>query len=129
MSKRSIQREKVMKTLYQIEIYKTANLNDEIDKLINEVMEDEDDFFKTLLRGVIDNYDSLNKEADKYLIDWKIDRLDKTGACILRMALYELDTDTPKKVVINEALNLAKKYSSTEVKNMINACLDKKIKE
>ena len=118
-----------MKTLYQIEIYKAANLSHEIDKLISEVMQDEDVFFKTLLRGVIDNYDKLSSEADKYLIDWKIDRLDKTGASILRLALYELETDTPKKVVINEALNLAKKYSSTEVKNMINACLDKRIKE
>ena len=34
----------------------------------------------------------------------------------------------PKKVIINEALNLAKKYSTPEVKNMINACLDKKMK-
>jgi len=129
MSKRSLQREKVMKTLYQIEIYKAANLNDEIDKLVKDIIQEEDDFFKTLLCGVIDNYDDLNKEANKYLLDWKINRLDKTGASILRMALYELETDTPKRVVINEALNLAKKYSSTEVKNMINACLDKKIKE
>ena len=129
MSKRSEQREKVMKTLYQMDIYKAANLNDDINKLLEKSIQDEDDFFKSLLLGVIDNYDELNKEANKYLKDWKIERLDKTGAAILRMALFELRGDTPNKVVINEALNLAKKYSSIEVKNMINACLDKKIKE
>ena len=112
MSKRSEQREKVMKTLYQIEIYKSANLDDDINKLLEKSIQDEDDFFKSLLLGVMDNYDELTKEANKYLKNWRIERLDKTGASILRMALFELRGDTPKKVVINEALNLrAKRFA------------------
>ena len=63
-------------------------------------------------------------------LDWDITRIDKTGAAILRLALYELKyTDTPEVVVINEAVELAKKYSDDAVRKMINAVLDKCIKE
>ena len=62
--------------------------------------------------------------------DWSIDRIDRTGAAILKMAIYELKyTDTPPIVVINEAIELAKKYSDDDVRKMINAVLDKMIKE
>ena len=62
--------------------------------------------------------------------DWSIERIDKTGAAILKMAIYELKyTDTPPIVVINEAIELAKKYSDDDVRKMINAVLDKMIKE
>ena len=62
--------------------------------------------------------------------DWTIDRIDKTGASILRMGIYELKyTDTPEIVVINEAIELAKKYSDDNVRKIINAVLDKLIRE
>ena len=62
--------------------------------------------------------------------DWSIDRIDKTGAAILRMAIYELMyTDTPEVVVINEAIELSKKYSDDNVRKIINAVLDKIIKD
>ena len=122
------QREKIMKTLYQVDIYKCASLDKEIDKLVEESTLDEDNFYKSLLIGTIENMEDIDNDVDKYLSKWSIKRIDKTGAAILRMAFYEMSMDTPKKVIINEALNLAKKYSTPEVKNMINACLDKKMK-
>ena len=64
------------------------------------------------------------------MTDWTIDRIDKTGAAILRIGIYELKyTDTPEIVVINEAIELAKKYCDENIKNMINAVLDKINKE
>lgn len=125
---RTDQREKIMKTLYQVDIYKCASLDKEIDKLVEESTLDEDNFYKSLLIGTIENMEDIDNDVDKYLSKWSIKRIDKTGAAILRMAFYEMSMDTPKKVIINEALNLAKKYSTPEVKNMINACLDKKMK-
>lgn len=122
------QREKIMKTLYQVDIYKCASLDKEIASLTNESIEGEDSFYKNLLIGTVENMEDIDNEVDKYLNKWSIKRIDKTGAAILRMAFYEMTMDTPKKVIINEAVNLAKKYSSPEVKNMINACLDKKMK-
>ena len=55
-----------------------------------------------------------------------MDRLGKTDKAILRLATYEmLYYDTPKVVVINEAVELAKKYSDDKVVKLINAVLDK----
>ena len=125
---RKEQREKIMKTLYQVDIYKCASLDKEIGSLTDRSIEGEDAFYKNLLIGTVENMEEIDNEIDKYLNKWSIKRIDKTGAAILRMAFYEMTMDTPKKVIINEAVNLAKKYSSPEVKNMINACLDKRMK-
>ena len=76
---------------------------------------------------ILYQYDLMKTNKMK---DWTIDRLDKSGASIMRMALYELKyTDTPFVVIINEAVELAKKYSDDNVRKMINAILDKVVKE
>ena len=68
----------------------------------------------------------MREIANTYLSGWTIDRLGNTDQAILLMSIYEmLYTDTPAKVVINEAVNLAKDYSDDKVKNMINAALDR----
>ena len=130
MATRSELREKIMTILYQIEIYKQNNIEYTVDDVINGVVEIENEFVKEIVYGVNTYYDSLNSDANKYLGSWPIERLDKTGASILRMALYELKyTETPGVVVINEAMELAKKYSDDSVRKMINAVLDKVMKE
>ncbi len=127
---RSELRVKIMTILYQIDIYRTNKIPYDVDDVIKENMEVENEFVKEVVYGVNTYYDDINTLADKYLIDWSIKRLDKTGANILRMALYELIyTDTPRIVVINEAVELAKKYSDDAVRKMINASLDKYVKE
>ena len=115
---------------YQIEIYKQNDLDYKIDDVIKENVSVDNEFVKEIVYGVNTYFDELNKKANTYLQNWRIDRIDKTGACILRMALYELEyTDTPKVVVINEAVELSKKYSDSSVHRMINAVLDKIMKE
>lgn len=119
-----------MTILYQIEIYKNGKIPYDIDEVIKENLGIENEFVKEIVYGVGTYYDELSQVANKYLDGWSIDRLDKTGASILRMALYELKyMDTPRIVVINEAVELAKKYSDEAVRKMINAVLDKYIKE
>ncbi len=119
-----------MTILYQIDIYRTNKIPYEVDDVIKENMEVENEFVKEVVYGVNTYYDDINALADEYLVNWSIKRLDKTGANILRMALYELIyTDTPRIVVINEAVELAKKYSDDSVRKMINASLDKYVKE
>ena len=58
---------------------------------------------------------------------WKVDRLGKTELAILRLAAYEIlkDDDIPKSVAINEAVELAKMYSSDEAPRFINGILAK----
>ena len=127
---RSELRVKIMTILYQIDIYKQSSIEYDVDQVIKENLEIDNEFVKEIVYGVNTYYDKLNEIANKHLKDWNINRLDKTGASILRLALYEiLYSDTPKIVVINEAVELAKKYSDDAVRKMINAVLDKVIKE
>ena len=100
--------------------------------IMHQALEDEDiyEFVKDMVYGIVTNFDELTNIANNYLKDWTIDRLDLTGGAILRMAIYEIKyMDTPNIVVINEALELAKKYSDDAVRKMINACLDRIINE
>lgn len=127
---RSELRVKIMTILYQIDIYKQSKIEYNVDDVINENIEVDNEFVKEIVYGVNTYYDVLNELANKYLKSWDINRLDKTGASILRMAIYELKyTDTPNIVAINEAIELAKKYSDESVRKMINAVLDKIVKE
>jgi N utilization substance protein B len=128
--KRSELREKCMIILYQYSIMEKSNVEVSIDELIKNNMDIENEYVKNVVNGVITNKNELDELANKYITDWTIDRLDKTGAAILRIALYELKyTDTPEIVVINEAVELAKKYSDESVRKIINAVLDKIIRE
>lgn len=130
MLSRSELREKAMTIIYQISLYKKNKMEFDVDSVIKENLEVDNEFVKDLVYGVVTSYDELGELANKYLKNWTIDRLDMTGAAILRIALYEIKyMDTPDVVVINEAVELAKKYSDDEVKNMINAVLDKVIND
>ena len=115
-----------MTILYQINLFKNSEIDYKIEDIIKENLEVENEFVKDIVYGVITYNDELVNIANEHLTDWTIDRLDLTGATILLMGLYELKyTDTPDIVVINEALDLANKYSSENVRKMINAVLDK----
>ena len=130
MTNRSKLRETIMTIIYQITLYKKNNMEYNVVDVIKENLEIDNEFVKDIVYGVVTSFDELTDEANKYLKDWTIDRIDATGAAILRMALYEIKyTDTPNVVVINEAVELAKRYSDEEVRKMINAVLDKVISE
>ena len=127
---RSELREKVMTILYQIEMYNKNKSEYNLDEVIKENLEIQNEFVNEIVNGVINNRKEIDDIANKYLKDWTIDRLETIGASILRMAIYEINyMDTPKIVVINEAIDLAKKYSDDNVRKMINAVLDKIVNE
>ncbi len=126
MKNRSELREIAMKVLYQVYIYSDAKIDYEIMDLIKEQLEIENDFLNDLVTNVVKNQEDISKKANKYLINWDIDRLNKVDKAILSIAVYELlYTKTPAVVVINEAIELSKKYSEEKVTKMINAALDK----
>ncbi|HAB66943.1 MAG TPA: transcription antitermination factor NusB [Firmicutes bacterium] len=128
MSKtRSELREKAMVILYQIDIMKNSNIDFNIENLISENLEIDNEFVRNLVYGVTTHLESLDEIANAHMKDWSINRIDKTGAAILRIGLYEIlyEEDTPNIVAINEAVELAKKYSDDSVRKIINAVLDK----
>ncbi len=130
MKSRSELREKIMIILYQIDINRSQNISFNVEELISDNLEIDNEFVRDTVYGVITYENEIINLANKYLKDWDINRIDKTGAAILKMAIYELKyTETPHIVVINEAVELAKKYSDDSVRKIINAVLDKMIKE
>lgn len=132
---RTITREKAMTVLYQIFLYNKNNISYEVDDVINEILESmeiEDrkkidiSFLNDLVNGVINNMDNIDENISKYLSNWTIDRLGLTDQAIIRISVYELIyTATPNLVCINEAIELAKRYSDEKVAKMINGVLDK----
>ncbi len=126
---RSELRNIIMTILYQLEIYEERNMDYRVEEIIKDNIEIESDFVNSVVNGVRSNLVLLDTLANKYMNNWTIDRIDKLGANILRIALYELKyTDTPDVVVINEAIELSKKYCDDSVRKIINAVLDKVIR-
>ena len=126
--KRSVLREKIMIILYQIDIARREKLDIKIDEIIKDNIDIDNEFVKEIVYGVETHRNEIDSLANKYLKDWTIDRIDLTGAEILRIALYEIKyTETPDIVVINEAIELAKKYSDEAIFKIINGVLDKVI--
>lgn len=119
-------REKIMVILYQIDFYKKENIEYNLKDVFHENLEMDNKYVKDIINGVLENQDKIDETISKYLDNWDLDRLGKTDRAILRLSTYEMMYyDTPKVVVINEAVELAKKYSDDKVVKLINAVLDK----
>ena len=119
-------REKIMIILYQIDFYIKDNISFDVEEVIKENLEIDNKYVRDIVNGVLENLEELDEVINKYLDNWDLDRLGKTDKAILRLAAYEmLHYDTPKIVAINEAVELAKKYSDEKVVKLINAVLDK----
>ena len=110
MKNRSELREVAMKALYQVYIYENTDTKYEINEIIKSLLEIENEFVNSLVNGVIENQNTISELANKYLVDWDIDRLSKVDKAIISLGIYELKyTDTPSVVSINEAIELSKK--------------------
>ena len=97
-----------------------------LEDVFHENLEMDNKYVKDIVNGVLENQEKIDETITKYLDNWDLDRLGKTDRAILRLSTYEMMYyDTPKVVVINEAVELAKKYSDDKVVKLINAVLDK----
>jgi len=88
---------------------------------INEDLE----YFKTTVEGVLSSRDSLDKIIESFLKNWTLARIPKLDKAILETAVYEIsaDNDIPTSVAINEAVKLAKKYGTEDSYSYINGVL------
>lgn len=119
-------REKIMVILYQIDFYRKEKIEYNLEDVFHENLEMDNKYVKDIVNGVLENQEKIDETITKYLDNWDLDRLGKTDRAILRLSTYEMMYyDTPKVVVINEAVELAKKYSDDKVVKLINAVLDK----
>lgn len=83
--------------------------------------EDDNKFFEDIMKNFNDNKESLKEEIEKHLKNFEYDRLFKIDLAIIYLAVTEIKfCETPKAVAINEALELAKKYSTGKSSKFIN---------
>ncbi|HTL47465.1 MAG TPA: transcription antitermination factor NusB [Verrucomicrobiae bacterium] len=129
MRKRTQAREYALQMLYQYE------LNPEpLDKLFVHFWDQNPDpsdetrlFAQSLVKGTVDNLEKINEVVAKYAENWDMNRMAVIDRSILRFATYELlfREDIPLKVSINEAVNIAKKFSQEDSGKFVNGILDK----
>ena len=121
-------REQAFKLIYSLEIQKQDNLQEAIDLFLesNEI-EDKSakEYINDAILGIEKNKEKIVQQIEKNLKkDWKIDRISKIDLAILKLAIYEIQyKELPFKVVINEAVELAKKYGEDSSKNFVNGIL------
>jgi N utilization substance protein B len=87
------------------------------------------EYFQLLLRGVIGNVNEIDAVISPY-VDRPLDDIDQVEKAILRVAVFELKdcTDVPYRVVINEAIELAKAFAADDSHKFVNGVLDKTVK-
>jgi transcription antitermination protein NusB len=82
-------------------------------------------FANQLFEGAARDAKELDEIISKHAANWRVERISAIDRAILRLALHEMrTTDTPAKVVINEAVELAKKFSTDEAGGFVNGILD-----
>ncbi len=98
---------------------------EELIKLYSENVEQVCDYAVEISSGIRDKLDELNGIINTYSKSWKISRLPKVTLAILYVALYEIKyvESVPESVAINEAVELAKKYASSDDASYINGIL------
>lgn len=104
------------------------DLQDFLDNYIEyqniELKEKNKKFIWSLYNGTHEKLENIDKIISKNLKEWSLNRLNKVDLAILRLAVFEIFFfETPEKVAINEALELAKEYSSDESPSFINGVL------
>ena len=125
MGKRNTARRLAVQALYQADLS-----NEPIERALENVVEGEDyipetsSFATQLAKSAWDKRDETDNIITKMAIDWPLDRIGKVDRAILRLSLSEIAIgETPVSVIINEAVELAKKYSSPEAAKFINGIL------
>ncbi|SHE45563.1 NusB antitermination factor [Seinonella peptonophila] len=128
---RRLARESVLTTLYQLEFQP-----DEQSQIIHRQRTKLDRktflFYQQIVNGIQQHLNEIDQVIGKCLKSgWSIDRIASIDRAILRIAFYELlyEQETPIKVVINEAVEIAKSYSGDEASRFINGCLGKWVRE
>lgn len=129
---RRASRESAMKLLYQLEIQK-GDRNEQIEMALeNESLTENDkNYIKGIVDGVSDRVEFIDGIIEKNAMGWKLNRVSKVDLSILRIGIYEIlyREDIPYSVSVNEAVELAKKYSNEDAGAFVNGLLARVTKE
>ena len=115
-----------LQAMYQWQLSGTSTEEIELQFITHQITKNVDlDYFKELIHAIPSQCDTLDQQMTPFLRR-SIQDLDPIELSILRLAIYELDSrlDIPYRVILNEALELAKKFGSIEGYKFVNGVLD-----
>lgn len=127
---RTDERENLMKMIYQMGVQ--GDFSQEEYEKFTELQADSDitEYYVNGYRAVAQNLEDIDDAINRYSVGWKSDRLPKVDLAILRVALAEICyMNIPVSVSINEAVELAKKYSTEKSSRFVNGLLGTAAKE
>ena len=127
---RSELREHVFRMLFRIEFNNEEEMKEQENlyfDLLDEISEESKAYILNKYRAVTEKQDEIDAILNEVSEGWKTSRMNRVDLTILRLATYELkwDEEVPTGVAINEAVELAKKYSSDDGPSFINGILAK----
>jgi N utilization substance protein B len=129
MTRRTKAREVVLQMLYQIDVNPDVSAV-AVRETIHEQLPDDDlrTFAWSLFCGVRENRPALDARIAAAAENWTMSRMAPTDRNALRLGVYEMQfTDTPHRVVIDEAIELARRFGTAQSPQFVNGILDKLI--
>lgn len=113
-------------------VYAESQIHEKPEKILKDVFLREEygngneEFLKSLFFETVSQSDECDKLIDSHLKNWEFNRIALLDKLILRMAITEMVfmNETPPKVVISEAIEIAKEYSTEESSSFVNGILD-----
>jgi N utilization substance protein B len=100
-------------------------LNQYFDALYSEEQPQRDPFVEDLVKGTVEHIQEVDERITRHAQHWRIERMPAVDRNILRLAVYEMTRGgTPPPVAIDEALELARKFSNEESVQFVNGVLD-----
>ena len=120
--KRTEQREHIFKLIFGADFNEESEQGTQTELYLEQIegaTEKDMQYISQKAQKIIEKIDEIDTLINEHTTGWKTGRMNKVDLTILRLAVYEMkwDEDVPTGVAINEAVNLAKKYSSEDVEN------------
>jgi transcription antitermination protein NusB len=129
-------REAALQMLYQSEVGKSGAFESiatywparEEDEQLDEPLRE---FANSLVRGALERQDEIDAHLSAHTQNWRLERMTVLDRLVLRLGVYEMlaEPDVPSKVIINEAIELARAYSGEDAVPFVNGVLDAVRKE
>lgn len=123
-------RYRAVQILYQVDMRDLAPeeaINSYYDTLYSEEHEERperDEFMEQLVHGAFEQRASIDERIEKHSANWKLERMPAVDRNLLRMAVFEITTGTAPAIVIDEAVELAKRLSGEDSMAFVNGVLD-----
>lgn len=138
---RRIGREYAIQFLFSLDFNKTDDVENQLDEFLQhsqENREEEDSVLNksskkytlNVVKGTMQHIEEIDRLIEFHTTGWKMERIARVDLAIIRLAIYEIvfDNEVPDSVAANEAIELAKKYSTEDSGSFVNGVLGKIIR-